>query len=94
MIHIEKDNNGISQHVEGIGETLLTELMVAINAFKEEGFPKELINLAVDFAYSVDIPANEINPHPEDDNHFDSRNTEELKQTFDSIFGDIFKNKE
>ena len=37
MIHFEKDNNGITQHMEGNGETLLTELMVAINAFKEEG---------------------------------------------------------
>lgn len=97
MIYFEIGKKGVTERLEGNGFDLLTELMLVIKAFKEEDFPRELIDSTVDFVYGhLDQPNDEKN-HPEKDlrrdPQIDPKMAETVERAFESIFGDIFKDK-
>ena len=97
MIYFEIDKKGVTERLEGNGLDLLTELMLVIKAFKEEDFPREIIDSTVEFVYGhLDQPNDEKN-HPEKDlrrdPQIDPKMAETVERAFESIFGDIFKDK-
>lgn len=91
MIYFNVDEHGITQRLEGRGIDLLYELMLVIKAFKEEDFPKEILQSTLDFVYSHDFDNKDdfrIDPD------IDPLVAEKAKVIFDGLFGGIFKDKE
>lgn len=97
MIYFEIGKKGVTERLEGNGFDLLTELMLVIKAFKEEDFSRELIDSTVDFVYGHLNQPNDEKNHPEKDlrrdPQIDPKMAETVERAFESIFGDIFKDK-
>jgi hypothetical protein len=97
MIYFEIGKKGVTERLEGNGLDLLTELMLVIKAFKEEDFPRELIDSTVDFVYGHLNQTNDEKNHPEKDlrrdPQIDPKIAESVERVFENLFGDIFKDE-
>ena len=91
MIYFEVNKHGITQKLEGSRMDLLSELMLVMEAYKVNDFPKELLQKTLDFVYSHDFD-NEDDFRVDPD--IDPLVAEKAKEIFDNLFGGIFKDKE
>ena len=91
MIYFEVNKHGITQKLEGSRMDLLSELMLVMEAYKVNDFPKEQLQKTLDFVYSHDFD-NEDDFRVDPD--IDPLVAEKAKEIFDNLFGGIFKDKE